>query len=83
MMVILFIIYYGKYDFEDLIGWVNGVFVFIYFVSMLVVVCLLLVCYRFLVVLSCLFCVIIVVGLGIKMFYVLGLFIVFVLLLWY
>ena len=79
----LIITHYGNHDLEDLIGWVNGVFVLIYLASMLAAVRLLSARHRPLVVLSCLFCATIAVGLGTKMLYALGLFAVFAPLLWY
>ncbi len=83
MTATLFITHYGKHDLEDLIGWVNGVFVLIYLASMLAAVRLLSARHRPLVVLSCLFCSTIAVGLGTNMHYALGLFTVFAPLLWY
>ena len=83
MTATLIITHYGNHDLEDLIGWVNGVFVLIYLASMLAAVRLLSARHRPLVVLSCLFCATIAVGLGTKMLYALGLFAVFAPLLWY
>ena len=83
MTATLIITHYGKHDLEDLIGWVNGVFVLIYLASMLAAVRLLSARHRPLVVLSCLFCATIAVGLGTKMLYALALFTVFAPLLWY
>ncbi|MCP3865098.1 MAG: L-methionine/branched-chain amino acid transporter [Aestuariibacter sp.] len=83
MTATLIITHYGKHDLEDLIGWVNGVFVLIYLASMLAAVRLLSARHRPLVALSCLFCATIAVGLGTKMLYALGLFTVFAPLLWY
>ena len=83
MTLTLVITHYGAYNLEDLIGWVNGVFVLIYLASMLAAVRLLSVKHRPLVMLSCLFCATIAVGLGTKMLYALGLFCVCAPLLWY
>ncbi len=83
MTLTLLVTHYGAYDLEDLIGWVNGVFVLIYLASMLAAIRLLSAKHRPLVMLSCLFCAIIAVGLGTKMLYALGLFCAFAPLLWY
>ncbi|MBU3022380.1 L-methionine/branched-chain amino acid transporter [Aestuariibacter sp. A3R04] len=83
MTITLVVTHYGAHDLEDLIGWVNGVFVLIYLASMLAAVRLLSPGYRPLVLFGCLFCATIAVGLGSKMIYALGLFAVFAPLLWY
>ncbi len=83
MTATLIITHYSAHDLEDLIGWVNGVFVLIYLASMLAAVRLLSKRHRPLVAMSCLFCATIAVGLGTKMLYALGLFTVFAPLLWY
>ena len=82
MAVTLIITHYSAYDLEDLIGWVNGVFVLIYLASMLAAARLLSARHRPLVILSCLFCATIAVGLGSKMVYALALFSIFAPLLW-
>lgn len=83
MTLTLLVTHYGAYNLEDLIGWVNGVFVLIYLASMLAAIRLLSAKHRPLVMLSCLFCAIIAVGLGTKMLYALCLFCFFAPLLWY
>ena len=56
MTLTLLVTHYGVYDLEDLIGWVNGVFVLIYLASMLAAIRLLSAKHRPLVMVSCLFC---------------------------
>ncbi|NVK55536.1 MAG: L-methionine/branched-chain amino acid transporter [Alteromonadaceae bacterium] len=70
------------HNLEDLIGWVNGVFVLIYLASMLAAYKLLSLRHRPLVYFSAIFCGIIAIGLGSKMFYALGLFALLSPLLW-
>ena len=83
MTATLVITHYSAHDLEDLIGWVNGVFVLIYLASMLAALRLLSARHQPLVALSCIFCATIAVGLGTKMLYALGLFTIFAPLLWY
>ncbi|GGF85485.1 L-methionine/branched-chain amino acid transporter [Alteromonas lipolytica] len=83
MAVTLVITHYSAHDLEDLIGWVNGVFVLIYLASMLAALKLLSTGHRPLVYVSCLLCGIIGVGLGTKMLYALALFALFAPFLWY
>lgn len=83
MTLTLVVTHYGNHNLEDLIGWVNGVFVLIYLASMLAALRLLSPGYRPLVLLGGLFCGTIAVGLGSKMIYALGLFAVCAPLLWY
>ncbi|MDC8832422.1 L-methionine/branched-chain amino acid transporter [Alteromonas gilva] len=72
----------SAYNLEDLIGWVNGVFVLIYLASMLAAYKLLSRRHRPQVCFSALFCGVIAVGLGSKMLYALGLFALCAPLLW-
>ena len=83
MSMTLIITHFSKYNLEDLIGWVNGVFVLIYLASMLAALKLLSPAHRPLVYFGCLFCSIIALGLGSKMLYALALFTLFAPLLWY
>ncbi len=72
----------SAYNLEDLIGWVNGVFVLIYFASMLAAHRLLSRRHRPLIYFSALFCGVIALGLGTKMLYAVGLFSLLSPLLW-
>ena len=83
MLVTLVITHFSPHSLEDLIGWVNGVFVLIYLASMLAALKLLSSRHRPVVYFSCLFCAVIAVGLGSKMLYALALFAIFAPLLWY
>lgn len=83
MSVTLIITHFSEHNLEDLIGWVNGVFVLIYLASMMAAYKLLSKRHRILVYAGCLFCFFIAVGLGSKMLYALLLFVMFAPLLWY
>ena len=82
MSMTIVVSYLGKYQLEDLIGWVNGVFVMIYLASMLAAFKLLQRRYHLLIGLACVFCFTIAMGLGQKMMYALVLFAIFLPLLW-
>lgn len=83
MSMTLIITHFSTHNLEDLIGWVNGVFVLIYLASMLAAFKLLSPRLRPLVYFGCLFCSVIALGLGNKMLYALALFTLFAPLLWY
>lgn len=83
MSLTLVITHVSAHDLEDLIGWVNGVFVLIYLASMMAAYRLLSCRLRPFVYSGCLFCSIIALGLGNKMLYALALFALFAPLLWY
>ena len=83
MSMTLIITHFSTHNLEDLIGWVNGVFVLIYLASMLAALKLLSPAHRPLVYFGCLFCSNIALGLGSKMLYALALFTLFAPLLWY
>ena len=74
MALTLVITHIEKFNLEDLIGWANGVFVLIYLASMLSAMRLLSVRIRPMVLLGCLFCTAVALGLGSKMLYAIGLF---------
>jgi len=69
MASVLIITWVSKSDLEDLIAWSNGVFVIIYFASMLAAQKLLGRENRFLILLGCLFCFMLSYGLGWSMLY--------------
>ncbi|WP_296048235.1 L-methionine/branched-chain amino acid transporter [uncultured Alteromonas sp.] len=83
MSMTLIITHFSTHNLEDLIGWVNGVFVLIYLASMLAAFKLLSPRLRPLVYFGCLFCSVIALGLGNKMLYALALFTLFAPLIWY
>ena len=69
-------------DLEDLVSWVNGVFVIIYLAAMLSAYRLLPARYHWLTTLGCLFCLMLIWGLGWKMAYALGILLITAPLLW-
>lgn len=74
MALTLVITHVEKFNLEELIGWANGVFVLIYLASMLSAMRLLSVRISPMVLLGCLFCTAVALGLGSKMLYAIGLF---------
>lgn len=82
MAVVLIVTHYTDQDLEDLVSWVNGVFVIIYFASMIASFKLLPGKYHGLTILGCLFCLMLATGLGWKMGYAIGLLTITAPLLW-
>ena len=82
MAAILIITHLTNQDLEDLVSWVNGVFVTIYLASMLAAFKLLPSKYHWLTALGCLFCLMLAWGLGWKMIYAIGMLIIAPPLLW-
>lgn len=82
MSITIVVSHLGDYRLEDLIGWVNGVFVMMYLASLLAAFKLVPSRYHLLIWLGCAFCLTIAIGLGQKMMYALVLFSVFSPLLW-
>ena len=79
---ILVITHHTQHDLEDLVSWVNGVFVIIYLAAMLSAYRLLPARYHWLTTLGCLFCLMLTWGLGWKMAYALGILLITAPLLW-
>ncbi|PSV48162.1 L-methionine/branched-chain amino acid transporter [Photobacterium indicum] len=71
MGLVIVLAYVANRELEDLIAWVNGVFVVIYFASMMAAAKLLPKHYQPLIFLGCLFCALLAYGLGLKMVYAL------------
>lgn len=71
MGLVIVLAYVANRELEDLIAWVNGVFVVIYFASMMAAAKLLPKRYQPLIFLGCLFCALLAYGLGLKMVYAL------------
>lgn len=71
MSIVLAVSHYSGVELEQLLGWANGVFVVIYFASMLAAFKLLKKKYQPIIVLGCIFCGLMFWGLGISMAYVL------------
>jgi amino acid efflux transporter len=71
MSLVIVLAYVANQELEDLIAWVNGVFVVIYFASMMAAAKLLPKRYQWLICLGCLFCALLAYGLGWKMLYAL------------
>ncbi|MEH6533342.1 MAG: L-methionine/branched-chain amino acid transporter [Photobacterium frigidiphilum] len=71
MGLVIVLAYVANRELEDLIAWVNGVFVVIYFASMMAAAKLLPKRYQSLIFLGCLFCALLAYGLGLKMVYAL------------
>ncbi len=71
MSLVIVLAYVANRELEDLIAWVNGVFVVIYFASMMAAAKLLPKRYQPLIFLGCLFCALLAYGLGLKMVYAL------------
>ena len=69
MATVILVTHFAHYDLEQLVGWVNGVFVIIYSASMLAAFKLLSNKYRPLIVMSCGFCLMLFWGLGWQMWY--------------
>ncbi|USE33959.1 L-methionine/branched-chain amino acid transporter [Endozoicomonas sp. SCSIO W0465] len=82
MAVIVIMTHFTDQNLEDLVSWVNGVFVIIYFASMLAAFRLLPAKYHWVTVPGCLFCLMLAWGLGWKMLYAMGLLAVTTPLLW-
>ena len=80
--VILAVTHQTQHKLEDLVSWVNGIFVMIYFAAMLSAYRLLPARYHWLTTLGCLFCLMLVWGLGWKMAYALGILLTAAPLLW-
>jgi amino acid efflux transporter len=71
MALVLIGVFFSGQNIEDLIAWCNGVFIVIYFASMLTAFKLLSAKNRPLIILGCLFCLMLVWGLGWQMIYAL------------
>ncbi len=80
--VILFATHQSRQNLEDLVSWVNGIFVMIYFASMLAAFRLLPARYHWVTALGCLFCLMLAWGLGWKMAYAVGMVAIAAPLLW-
>ncbi|KEI71637.1 L-methionine/branched-chain amino acid transporter [Endozoicomonas elysicola] len=83
MAAVLITTHYTDQNLEDLVSWVNGVFVIIYFASMIASFKLLPGKYHWLTILGCLFCLMLAAGLGWKMGYAIGLLIIAAPFLWF
>lgn len=79
---ILAVTHQTQQNLEDLVSWVNGVFVIIYLAAMLSAFRLLPARYHWLTALGCLFCLLLIWGLGWKMAYAVGILLVATPLLW-
>ncbi len=82
MAAILIITHLTNQDLEDLVSWVNGVFVIIYLASMLAAFRLLPAKYHWVTVLGCLVCLMLAWGLGWKMVYAVAMLIIAAPILW-
>ena len=82
MSFVLSIAHFTGIDLEQLLNWVNGVFVVIYFASMLAAYKLLAKKYNIVITLGCGFCLLMTWGLGVNMIYALLLMVFVVPLLW-
>lgn len=72
MAAIIIMTHLINHDLEDLVSWVNGVFVIIYLASMLAAFRLLPAKYHWITIIGCLFCLMLAWGLGWKMAYAAG-----------
>ncbi|MFK0572332.1 L-methionine/branched-chain amino acid transporter [Endozoicomonas sp.] len=82
MAIIVIVTHHTDQDLEDIVSWVNGVFVVIYFASMLAAFRLLPAKYHWVTVTGCLFCLMLAWGLGWKMAYAAGMLAIAAPLLW-